>query len=88
MSTVKEERKNSHRSGRKRTADINQKTRQGLGGRGEGGEFQADRSGEASLLTVESAALLQLLLLPAQHLRPLAEVCADALPRQCKTGIC
>lgn len=50
--------------------------------------FQADGSGEASLLTVESAALLQLLLPPAQRLLPLAEVCAEALPRQRRTGIC
>lgn len=50
--------------------------------------FMVDRSGEASLLTVVSAALLQLLLRPAQRLLLLAEVCTEALPRRCKTGIC
>lgn len=53
-------------------------------------EFQADRSGQKSLLTVEPAALLLLLLLllPAQCLLPPAEVCGEVPPRQCRTGIC
>lgn len=51
-------------------------------------KFQADTSGKASLLTVKSAALFQLLLPPAQRLLLLAEVCVEALPRQCKTGFC